>query len=101
MISIDDCRITRTKGRIRRLGNQSIEQAREGVLLGFNNMATISICHSLERFGLEWFFVCTLHLGNKKLVHKDEYDFNMLYGQVIQRKNSLALFVANGNTEQQ
>lgn len=53
MISVKGCRITRTKGKIKRLGNQSIKQAREGVPLGFNKMATLSICHSLERFGLK------------------------------------------------
>jgi len=53
MISVKDCRITRTKGKIKRLGNQSIEQAREGVPLGFNKRATLSICPSLERFGLK------------------------------------------------
>ena len=53
MVSVKDCRITRIKGKERKLGNQSIEQAREGIPLGFNKMATGSICHSLERFGLE------------------------------------------------
>lgn len=54
MISIDDCRATRTQSQCRRrLGNQSIKKAREGIPLGFNKMATLSICNSLEKFGLK------------------------------------------------
>ena len=53
MVSVKGWRITRTKGECKAAGCKSIERAKWGIPLGFNNKATLSICHSLERFGLE------------------------------------------------
>ena len=53
MVTTNSHRITRVKGNFRDSGCKSIERAKWGIPLGFNNKATLSICHSLERFGLE------------------------------------------------
>jgi hypothetical protein len=53
MVSVKCWRVTRVKGNFRDSGCKSIERAKWGIPLGFNKKATLSICYSLERFGLE------------------------------------------------
>lgn len=53
MVSIKSYNLTRIKGQFKESGCKSIKRAKWGIPLGFNNMATLSVCSSLERFGLE------------------------------------------------
>ena len=53
ILTTNSHRITRVKGNFRDSGCKSIKRAKWGIPLGFNNMATLSVANSLERFGLK------------------------------------------------